>query len=458
MNTLKPIYWHQGLFLRPHHFQYQQAYQQQDTLTIKEHTEPYFWGISKLTIDKKELLNKNLSLQDLEIVFMDGTVVKLPQNAVSTIRSLESLELEEGVKVFVGLKSFTQDSINVTELDSYENIQNVDTRFICKKDASKVANLYHDDDGADIQFMDYSLKIFFEDEIQNLNGYEVMPIAQIEMQGEQLVLSDKFTPPLLNIEADANFYEIVKMIQKDLISHALQLEEYKLPSNTEADEPHYQKYIMALQALASHIPLLNHLIKTPNIHPWHYYGVFSQLVGVLSTFSTRVNYLGKLENSNYLIHEYNHQKLYECFSEIKLLIGELLDSIIIGPDYILPFTKDETTFSLDCPVLIFNAKYRYFLVLKTPTSAEELKENFLNFAKVATDTELETIVSRSLIGLPFSAYDLPIQGFPERSNSAYFELHTDDTYWTGIQQAQNISIEFDDALDDVSIELVVLKR
>ncbi len=122
MNTLKPIYYHQGLFLKPHHFQYQQAYQQQDALTIKENIEPYFWGVSKLTIDKKELLNKNFLLQDLELVLMDGTVVKLPQNALATVRSLESMELDEGVKVFVGLKSFKQDSVNVTQLDSYENI------------------------------------------------------------------------------------------------------------------------------------------------------------------------------------------------------------------------------------------------------------------------------------------------------------------------------------------------
>jgi len=457
MNSIKPIYWHQGLFLKPHHFQYLQAYQQQDSLTIKENIEPYFWGVSKLEIDKKELINKNFLLQDLELVFMDGTVVKLPQNALVTARSFEEID-KDSLQVYVGLKSFSQNNVNVTELDSYENIQKVDTRFVSKKDALSVNNLYHNDDTADIQFMDYYLKIFFEDEIENLNSYQVMPIAKIKIQGEKILLCNDFTPPLLNIDADANFHEIIKLIQKDLTSHAIQLEEYKLPSDSSTQEPHYLKYIMALQALVNYIPQLNHLMKTPKIHPWHYYGLFSQLIGVLSTFSTRVNFLGKLENGNYLLQEYNHTHLHKCFSDIKILIGELLDSIIIGPDYIFTFKKDETTFSLDCPVLIFNAKYRYFLVLKTPTDSKELQQSFTEFAKVASSLEIDTIVHRSLLGLPFELYDMSIQGLPQRDNSCYFELQIDDSHWVGIQQAQNISIEFDDALDDVSIELVVLKK
>ncbi|MEA1892864.1 MAG: type VI secretion system baseplate subunit TssK [Campylobacterota bacterium] len=460
MNTLKPIYWHQGLFLKPHHFQYLQAYQQQDALVVKENLEPYFWGVSKLDIDKKELLNKNFLIQNLELIFMDGTVVNLPDNALLKSRSFEKLynDMLEDLKVYVGIKSFTQSELNVTQLDSYENLKNIDTRFISKKDAIKVNNLYHEDESADVQFMDYYLKIFFEDEIEDLNSYQIIPLAKIKKQSEQVVLSDSFTPPLLNIKVDANFFEIIKIIQKDLTSHAFQLQEYKLPLDSLADEPNYLKYITALQALSNYLPKLNHMLKTPNIHPWHYYGIFTQIIGILSTFSTRVNIFGKSDSGNYLIQEYDHLNLYECFNEIRLLISELLDGIIIGPDYILAFNKDETSFTLDCPVTIFHAKYRYYLVLKTPTQTQRLQESFVSFAKIATSTEIESIVQRSLPGLPFEIFNFPIQGLPQRENSVYLELMTEDSHWASILQAQNIAIEFDDALDDVTIELVVLKK
>ncbi len=455
MSTLKPIYWHQGLFLKPQHFQYMQAYQQQESLILKENLEPYFWGLSKVSIDKKELLNEVFVLRDLEVVFMDGTVVKLPENAV--VNGYHFNEIDEEI-VYVGIKSFSESDLNVTELDSYSSIENIDTRFISKKDATKVNNLYHKDEPAEVQFMDYYLRIFFESEIKNLNGYQVMPIAKIKMEGEQVVLSDDFTPPILNIMANSNFYEIIKLIQKDLISHTLQLEEYKSVSDSLDKEPHYLKYILALQTLSGYVPKLNHMLKTPNIHPWHYYNLLVQIIGSLSTFSSRVNIFGKLNNGKQLFQEYNHQNLNEVFSEIKMLITELLEGIIIGPDYILPFTKNEMMFTLDCPVMIFNAKYRYFIVVKTTKDALEVKNNFINFSKIASDKDIDMIVQRSLLGLPFETYDMPIQGFPQRENSFYFELQTDDSHWVSIQQTQNISIDFEESNDDISIELVVLKK
>jgi len=460
MSTFKSIYWHQGLFLKPHHFQYLYAQQQQQNFKLKEFLEPYFWGVSKLSIDKKELLNKTVLIDELELVFMDGTVVCIPDDALVSSRSFEDRydDMENDLKIYIGIKSFNKNTPNVTEVDSFDNLESIDTRFVTNTESDDVDNLYHKDESAQIQFMDYCLKIFFEDEVKNLNSYQLIPIAKIQKQSEQVVLSDDFVAPLLDVRADSNLFETLKVVQKDLTSHVLQLQEYKLPSNVVLQEPNYLKYVMALQTLSSYVPKLNHMIKTPNIHPVRFYEIFLELIGVLSTFSNRVNVFGKLENGKLLLREYDHMNLYECFNDAKMLIKELLDVIIIGPDYILPFVKNETTFTLDCPVSVFHAKYRYFLVLKTPTDKEMLKSAFSEFAKIAASSEIETIVERSLLGLPFEFYDMPIQGLPQKDESSYYELITDDEQWGHIQQMQNITIEFDEALDDTSMELVVLKN
>lgn len=460
MSNIKPIYWHQGLFLKPHHFQYLQAYSTESNNTRQENKTPYAWGVSKFSVDKKELLTKNFVIEELEIVFVDGTVVNLPHDAVVQSRNFSTLyeDLESDLTIYVGLKNFSENNINVTELNSYENLENVDTRFVTKGEASSVNNLYHEDESAQVQFMDYCLKIFFEDEIKNLNSYQLIPIAKIERKGEDIFLNEKYVAPLLEAKANTSFFELINSIQKDLTFRAFQLEEYKNPSSNIGEEPNYLKYLMALQSLAIFVPKIKHMSKAESLHPWYYYELFVQLVGVLSTYSTRVNIFGKLDSGKYLIQEYNHLNLYEIFYEIKLLVTELLDSIIIGPDYILPFVKNETTFTLDCPVSIFQAKYRYFLIVKTPSEANELQESFARFAKVASSNEIEMIVERSLVGLPFEKYEMSIQGLPQRSDSCYFELTSDDAQWGHIQQSQNMTIEFDDALDDVSVELVVLKK
>jgi predicted component of type VI protein secretion system len=86
-----------------------------------------------------------------------------------------------------------------------------------------------------------------------------------------------------------------------------------------------------------------------------------------------------------------------------------------------------------------------------------MTEAFSKYAKIAAASEIDTIVERSLPGLPFEPYNMPIQGLPERGDSLKYELLIDDPQWNAIQQMQNITIEFNEALEDVAIELVVLK-
>jgi len=460
MNKFKSIYWHQGLFLKPHHFQYLYAEQQEENFKLKQMSQTFFWGISKLDINKKELLNKNIVIEQLELIFRDGTTISFPDNAAIASRTFDDKDdaLDDNLKIYIGLKSFNKNGENVTELDSFDDLESIDTRFISNSRASDVNNLYHKDESAQIQFMDYCLKIFFEDETENLNAYQIMPLAIIEKQSEQIVMSEKYIAPVLDIRSSENLFEIIKIIQKDLTSHVMQLQEYKLPSNIILQETNYLKYIMALQALSPFAVKLNHMIKVSTLHPLAYYELFLELIGTLSTFSNRVNIFGKLDNGVTLIDDYDHLNLYECFNNAKTLIKELLDVIIIGPDYILPFTKDETTFTLECPLTIFQSNYRYFLVVKMPSDKENLEKSFLEFAKIAASSEIETIVQRSLLGLPFKLYDMPIQGLPQREDSTTYELYSDDTQWGHIQQTQNMTIEFDETLDDVSIELIVLKN
>lgn len=455
----KPIYWHQGLFLKPHHFQHLYARQQEENYKLRESLDAFFWGFSKINIDKKELLNGNFMLSELEAVFVDGTFVEVPSNAIVASRSFREKfdETQNNLTIYVGIKSFRKDIPNVTQLDNSENLESVETRFVTNSEASSVNNLYHKDESAEIQFLNYHLKIFFEDEIKHLNGYEVMPVAKVKQENQQFILCDDFVPPVTTIEASDTLFSIVKATQKDITSHLLQLQEYKLPANVLLQEPNYLKYLMALQSLSPYLVRLNHMISLYKIPPHKFYELFVELIALLSSFSERVDIFGKLKNGKALIAGYKHLDIYRSFNDVTLLIQELLDVIILGPDYILPFIKNDTTFSLDCPVSIFQAHYRYFLVVKTPTQKEKLQDAFVEFAKIASSSEIDTIVERSLRGLEFRPYDMPIQGLPQREDSNYYELMTDDTHWRNIQQMQNITIEFDEATDDMSIELVVVK-
>ena len=281
MNTFKSIYWHQGLFLKPHHFQYLYARIEQENLKLKEAISPFFWGVRQLKIDTKELLNKKIVIEELEVVFMDGSRVAVGENAVISSRIFEKKyeEREKDIILYVGVKTFDKRAANVTELDSFDTLKEISTRFVTNSESSNVENLYHEDEPAQIQFMDYYLKLFFDDEIADLHSYQVLPIAKIKKEDERVILG-KFVPPLLESKNNALFFETIKMIQADLTSHILQLQEYKLPSHVVLQEPNYLKYVMALQALSPYVPKLEHMIKTSR-HPFHFYELFLEVIGTV---------------------------------------------------------------------------------------------------------------------------------------------------------------------------------
>ena len=46
MNDTKPVFWHQGLFLQPQHFQLSEKYQRSLLQPFQAYMQPHFWGVN----------------------------------------------------------------------------------------------------------------------------------------------------------------------------------------------------------------------------------------------------------------------------------------------------------------------------------------------------------------------------------------------------------------------------
>ena len=88
MKPQKPLFWHQGLFLEPQHFQHQDQYMK-SLLSPLEGLQPYFWGVNRLEIREDALNNRSLEITAGEFLFPDGTSLIFPGNAIVPPRSFE---------------------------------------------------------------------------------------------------------------------------------------------------------------------------------------------------------------------------------------------------------------------------------------------------------------------------------------------------------------------------------
>jgi type VI secretion system protein ImpJ len=74
------ILWGEGLFLRPQHFQQQDAYHESRAHELGSAIHPYIWGIRTAYFDLDALANGVLRATELAVIFPDGEIYSAPHS------------------------------------------------------------------------------------------------------------------------------------------------------------------------------------------------------------------------------------------------------------------------------------------------------------------------------------------------------------------------------------------
>ena len=79
MSYSSKILWGEGLFLRPQHFQQQDAYHESRLHTAVRAIQPYGWGVQHARFDTDALASGVLRATELSLFFPDGECYAAPQ-------------------------------------------------------------------------------------------------------------------------------------------------------------------------------------------------------------------------------------------------------------------------------------------------------------------------------------------------------------------------------------------
>ena len=458
----KPLFWHQGLFLQPQHFQLNDLYHKSLVDPGYRYFHPHPWGVINLSILESALGNLNFEISSGQFIFPDNTHAEISKNALVQARSFETA-WEDGSKtftVFLGLKKFSFERENVTVLPDPSNCGKVMTRFVSAPDPKEVQDLHQTGPAAQIKQMDLVLRIFWETELEQLGDFLLIPIAILERNGEKIQLSKKFIPPCITMNASRELSDLVREILDQLGAKTRQLETNKKDKGVHTAEfgSRDMVFMLALRSLNRYVPLLSHLKATDQIHPWSIYGVLRQLVGELSSFSADISSMGVLNNGRELMKEYDHKKLWDCFFTIQALITKLLDDITAGPEYVISLLYDGTYFTTDMAQQIFEGRNRFFLVFRSEKPAEEMVDAVNHIAKLGAKETLPILIAQSLPGVRMDHLETIPQELPKRSDCVYFQLDNNGEQWSQVQARNNLALYWDMAPDDLAVELMVVRR
>ncbi|EKS7766259.1 type VI secretion system baseplate subunit TssK [Edwardsiella piscicida] len=462
MKIHKPVYWHQGMFLQPQHFQLADLHSQFQLKPFLDSGLQDFWGVGALTISESALGNQQLNILSAELLFRDHSYVVWPGNTICKPRSFASAWQDQSrpFNVYLGLKKLDTIESNVAVVPQLEDGAGRNVRCVTTQQGDKHADLYSDGPEAEIQSLHYVLQVLWESEVEKLTDYNILPIARLERQGEVVQLSKSFIPPCYIMGGSETLMRVVRDVRDDLAGRARQLEAYKSPREIRKAEfdASFLMFLLALRTLNRYVPLLYQLTESPQVHPRKVYDVLRQIVGELSTFSERCDMLGSSGENSPGLPPYRHQDIAPGLLTVRDLIIRLLNEISIGPDFLIALEPSGEYLTARLPKSLLEDRNRFYLIVRSDMAPDTLQAAFRARARLAEADALPLLIQRALPGITLTPLSSVPEGLPRRSCSFYFQIDTQSEAWRQVAESCHVAFNWFDAPDDLKVELVGVSR
>ncbi|AJC22329.1 type VI secretion system baseplate subunit TssK [Pandoraea pulmonicola] len=461
MNISQPLYWHQGLFLQPHHLQHNDRRHADALGRLADVAGPHSWGVVSYQLAEPALPAGQISLSELCLWMRDGTFVEFPGNALLEPRSFLPGELADGPRtVYVGLRRLVPGQPNVSVHETFVTAARARTRFATLAEAEDVPDLLEGTQTAQVRAMHYVLRLFFDNEIENLTQYDLVPIARLERDGDAIRTMPGFVAPSLSIGASPPLKLLLRDLRDEIVARARQLEAYKQGGDRahSQSEQSQTRLTVALAVLNRYGPLFTHWIEMPQVHPWAFYGALRQFIGELSWFTQRCDMLGRTPDGQALVAPYQHENAGPQFAWLVELANQIMNEITFGPEQFVRFVASDGMWLAELPESFLAAHHRYYLVLEGGPDADSLAEALVREGKLGTPKEIETIVSHALPGIELMHLSAPPPGMPRRAGVTYFHIDRTSQAWGAVSRERALRLFFPNAPAQFTAEVVAIRR
>lgn len=459
MESTRQIYWHEGLFLRAHHFQQQDLFHQSRLRDALSLALPVSWGVVEQAVSEPALASQVFEVVRGAWVFPDGSLARLPGNAHLPPRPFADLwgAAGEPLAVYVGLRRLLPGGRNAEQAGETRSTEWA--RFRISDEPVPTRDLYDPPREEGLLYLDYNLRLFFGDEVQRAGEYECLKIAEVQRYGSEVRLVEGYVPPTVVMSGAPLLKGTLRDVRERVTARARELALFKTDQRRGALDLGSRDflYFVASTILNRCVPALHHLGEQVNLTPWEAYGLLRQVAGELSTVSLRRDALGRLmgEPEGKGLPPYDHADLGGCFRAAAALIVELLDELVAGPDYTVRLVFDGTYHFAELPARVFEGHNRYYLCVRTSLPREVVVPSIVSTSKLSSREYLPIVIARSLPGVGLEHLPSPPAELPRRPDAHYFAVDPAGAPWDAIRSGLNAAVYFDRAPGELELELMV---
>lgn len=455
----RAIYWHQGLFMQPQHFQLTDKLATEQLFAALGDVRPYAWGVTECELDPGELEAGRVSPIRFGAVFPGGPRVVFPGNAVIAPRNLPEVPPAESLLVLVGLRAFRPGESNVTVAADQPDMALAPTRLVTAADPEMEPDLYAQGPSAPVRRLHLVLRLIWETERGEYTDHALLPLVRLIRTGKGFSIDRSYAPPSLRMAASPLLPLLLRSLRDQVVGKARQLEGYKnMVGRAVGTET--AAMLLMLQTLYRHGVRLDTALEDVCFSPWQAYGLLREILAELSVF-TRESAFAASPERDFRIPPYAHEDPLASLGPARDAVVRFLESISAGPRFLVRLERrgDRREASLPEHVLAVCAAEgtEIWGVLRSGSVLlEGLCDSAQRLMKLSASSLMSELVARAVPGLPFSVTRTPPPGMIHDQRAIYFRLYQDSPLWADVVRDKMLCLSWSEAPDDLEATLAVL--
>lgn len=455
MDSLKSLYWNQGLFLKPQHFQQFGLQATSVANAFSKIRSGADDGITKLSIDENALKSNMLVIEELECILSDGTLLVFPGNCKISPIKLEASDADAlgHISAYIAVSPLLEQSSNLTngnsEIARYQLNDNV-----AKKD------LFDVQESADVATLNFDARLLVgEEQRKQHNQLVCIKLAEFAQSGDEFVQDAKFIPQSITVESSKVLQGYIKSLKQSLMGRFEQLESFSSLNNQGGDSSsHNLGMVMAMNTVANYVATFAQYEEISSSRPADVYLSIRQLIAQLSVFSKTISVTGEANNDDHSLIAYSDQNLTECFYRATRLATQLLNELTVDPELLIALVaQGDAKYIAPITSEFIDANNRVYLRLRSSSNLEEQLDDILNYAKLGADGQVDVYLKRSLPGVELSYLSRKPQGVASMKNSYYFVFDRQSFQWQKVVEANRIGLIWNNAPEDLAVDLIAVK-
>ena len=398
-------------------------------------------------LDRDALRSGLLRLNELEVVYQDGTLVRAPDSEpLPLARNLADIpQLGTEALVYACLPTLNPYGGNT----SGSNMPTRPARFAPVP--VTVPDLFTNALETEITALLTDIRILLEPE--NRDGFHCIPIARVAKDATgSWAADDSYIPPLLTLAGSPALGIMVRRLLDIILVKSQTLSaahRERVKSIVEYGTSDISSFWL-LHTVNRAFPLLNHLFLT-SAHPETLYAALAQLCGELITFSSTLSLRD--------IPAYDHHDLPKVFERIDAMLRELLETVVSDRYAFIPLVNTKPTFfvgRLDSERLVENVDY--YLSVSSELPAAQVLDVIPMKLKMGSPDDVEKILNSALPGTRLVHAAQTPAALPVRVGNHYFAVEPQGQIFERMIKARSICIYVPQTLLDLKLELIAVFR